>query len=95
MSDVQPFRRLGIVEAAGYLGFSVTSMRRLMAKHEIAFIDPPRGPKVFDTRELDLFLAAYRVPRANEITSRPVGVVDFVAVATRKVKERRQGRGAR
>lgn len=89
MTDQPFFRRLGIVEAAKYIGASVTTLRRLMRDGRIAYIDPPRGPKVFDTVDLQIFLSAYRVPRADEIESRPEGLGDVVEIARRRVAEKR------
>ncbi len=73
--------RVHIVEAANYLGTSVTSLRRMIVARAVAYIEPPRGPIVFDTDDLDVFLAKYRVeairPSLDTTVENAKRVVDF------------------
>jgi excisionase family DNA binding protein len=59
--EVRPVesRRLQIQESASYLGVSTTTLRRMKNKGEIPFYKV-RGLLVFDTRDLDKYLAANR-----------------------------------
>ena len=60
-------RLLTIKELSAYIGYSPTSIRRMIANRQIPFIRGPRGSYRFDLRKIDRWIEEHSVKTVMDL----------------------------
>ena len=61
MNDRMEKRLLTINELTHYIGYSATTIRRMIARRQIPFVYAPGGSYRFDVRRIDQWIQEYSV----------------------------------